>query len=77
MNDFHVSPATREGFKLEPNTKLSFNPADFIPFRDRAVCERVRNISGQDLEKREPWRVTKWSRRSRSTAETAQIPSDR
>lgn len=28
-----------------------FNPADFVPFKDQEVCERLRKISGADLEK--------------------------
>lgn len=28
-----------------------FEPADFVPFKDREVCERLRKISGADLEK--------------------------
>ncbi|MCK9286774.1 MAG: hypothetical protein PHU24_00915 [Sphaerochaetaceae bacterium] len=30
---------------------FGFTPADFIPFKDREVCERVRKINGKDLEK--------------------------
>ena len=41
--------------KIDPATKFDFQPADFVPFKDKAVCERVRNISGKDLEKREDW----------------------
>lgn len=48
-------PAPRKGFKFVPNTKRSFNPAEFVPFKDREVCERVRNMSGAELEKREAW----------------------
>ncbi len=32
-------------------TDFAFNPADFVPFKDREVCERLRKISGKDLEK--------------------------
>ena len=28
-----------------------FEPADFVPFKDKAVLERVRKIHGKDLEK--------------------------
>ena len=41
--------------KIDPATQFDFRPADFVPFKDKAVCERVRNISGKDLEKREDW----------------------
>ena len=40
---------------FEPNTKFDFLPADFVPFKDREVCERVRKMSGKELEIREPW----------------------
>ena len=40
---------------FEPATGFNFNPADFAPFKDKEVCERVRKISGTDLEKREAW----------------------
>ena len=33
---------------IEPATKFSFNPAEFVPFKDREVCERVRKIKGDD-----------------------------
>lgn len=39
----------------DPATKFEFQPAEFVPFKDREVCERVRNISGKDLEIREDW----------------------
>ncbi|MBR2935021.1 MAG: hypothetical protein IKB79_05530, partial [Oscillospiraceae bacterium] len=41
--------------KVDPATKFDFQPADFVPFKDKAVCERVRKLSGKDLEKREDW----------------------
>ena len=40
---------------FEPASIFDFMPADFVPFRDREVCERVRKISGKDLEIREDW----------------------
>ena len=40
---------------IEPASPFSFLPADFVPFKDREVCERVRKLSGKDLEKREDW----------------------
>lgn len=36
---------------FDPPTDFKFKPADYVPFRDREVCERVRKISGKDLEK--------------------------
>ena len=39
----------------DPATKFAFEPSTFVPFKDREVCERVRKLSGTDLEKREPW----------------------
>jgi len=35
----------------DPPTDFAFMPADYVPFRDRALCERLRQISGKDLEK--------------------------
>ena len=40
---------------IEPATVFDFNPADFVPFKDKAVCDRVRKMSGKELEQREPW----------------------
>lgn len=37
--------------KFEPPTDLKFVPGDYVPFKDREVCERLRKISGKDLEK--------------------------
>jgi glucosamine-6-phosphate deaminase len=36
---------------FEPVTDFEFDPADFVPFKDRKECERIRKISGKDLEK--------------------------
>lgn len=36
---------------FDPPTDFSFQPADFVPFKDRALCERLRKLSGKDLEK--------------------------
>ena len=35
----------------EPATDFKFTPADFVPFKDRELCEKLRKISGTDLEK--------------------------
>ncbi|GHU80051.1 hypothetical protein AGMMS49992_32700 [Clostridia bacterium] len=35
----------------DPATDFAFEPGSYVPFRDREVCERVRKISGHDLEK--------------------------
>lgn len=40
---------------IEPETKFKFNPAGFVPFKDQAVCDRVRKLSGNELEKPEEW----------------------
>lgn len=37
--------------KFDPPTDLEFTPGDYVPFKDREVCERLRKISGKDLEK--------------------------
>ena len=42
-------------FITDPATKFDFQPHDFVPFKDKKVCEYVRSLSGKDLEKREPW----------------------
>lgn len=36
---------------FEPATTFNFTPASFVPFKDRELCERLRKISGTDLEK--------------------------
>jgi glucosamine-6-phosphate deaminase len=36
---------------FDPPTDLKFMPGDYVPFRDRELCERLRKISGKDLEK--------------------------
>ena len=40
---------------FEPATDFAFKPADFVPFKDRELCEKLRKISGTDLEKHESW----------------------
>lgn len=37
--------------KIEPATDFLFSTSACVPFPDREVCERVRKISGKDLEK--------------------------
>lgn len=39
----------------QPSTDFNFKPADFVPFKDREICEKLRKISGKDLEKHEAW----------------------
>lgn len=34
-----------------PASDWKFAPADFVPFKDQEICERLRKISGKDLEK--------------------------
>ncbi len=36
---------------IEPATTFDFKCAEYVPFKDREVCERLRKISGKDLEK--------------------------
>lgn len=36
---------------FDPATDFNFVPGDYVPFKDREVCERLRKISGKDLEK--------------------------
>ncbi len=40
---------------FEPATDFNFKPAEFVPFKDRELCEKLRKISGTDLEQREAW----------------------
>lgn len=40
---------------VDPATPFQFTPAEFVPFKDREVCERVRKMSGKELEKHEDW----------------------
>ena len=42
-------------FITDPATKFDFQPHEFVPFKDKAVCDYVRSLSGKDLEKREAW----------------------
>ena len=34
---------------FDPATKFNFNAAEFVPFKDKEVCDRVRKLSGKDL----------------------------
>lgn len=43
------------GFITDPATSFDFQPSEFVPFKDKKVCEYVRSLSGKDLEKREDW----------------------
>ena len=36
---------------FDPATTFDFKPASFVPFKDRELCEKLRKISGTDLEK--------------------------
>jgi len=38
-------------FIFEPAADFNFKSADYVPYKDREVCERLRKISGVDLEK--------------------------
>ncbi|MDO4846023.1 MAG: hypothetical protein Q3977_05345 [Oscillospiraceae bacterium] len=44
-----------QDFKFDPVEKFDFQPADFVPFKNKEVCERVRSMSGKELEKHEDW----------------------
>ncbi len=35
---------------FDPPTDFGFIPADFVPFKDRELCERLRKMSGKELE---------------------------
>ena len=35
----------------DPATSFDFKCAEYVPFKDREICERLRKISGKDLEK--------------------------
>ena len=39
--------------KFDPATDFNFIPGDYVPFKDREICEKLRKMSGKDLEKRE------------------------
>ena len=41
----------KENIIFDPPTDFAFKPGDYVPFKDREVCERLRKISGKDLEK--------------------------
>lgn len=36
---------------FDPPTDFAFQPGDYVPFKDREICERLRKLSGKDLEK--------------------------
>ncbi len=36
---------------FDPATDFNFTPPSFVPFKDRELCEKLRKISGTDLEK--------------------------
>ena len=38
---------------VEPSTKFDFKCNDYVAFKDREVCERLRKMSGVELEKHE------------------------
>ena len=40
---------------FDPSTKFDFKCADYVPFKDRELCEKLRLMSGTELEKREAW----------------------
>ena len=40
---------------FDPPTKFYFQSGDYVPFKDREVCERVRLLTREQLEAHEPW----------------------
>ena len=36
---------------FDPPTDFAFQPGDYVPFKDREVCMRLRKLSGKELEK--------------------------
>ena len=36
---------------FDPPTDFAFQPGDYVPLKDREVCERLRKLSGKELEK--------------------------
>ena len=38
---------------FDPPTKFFFKSGDYVPFKDREVCERVRLLTREELEKHE------------------------
>ncbi len=40
---------------FDPPTKFDFKCADYVPFKDRELCEKLRKMSGKELEQREAW----------------------
>ena len=41
--------------KIDPATQFFFKSGDYVPFKDREVCERVRKLTREELEQHEPW----------------------
>ena len=35
----------------DPPSSFAFKPASWVPFQDREICEKLRKLSGKDLEK--------------------------
>ena len=42
--------ATTKDIRFDPPTDFAFVPGDYVPFKDRALCERLRKLSGEELE---------------------------
>jgi glucosamine-6-phosphate deaminase len=36
---------------FDPPTDFAFKPGDYVPFKDRELCEKLRKLSGRELEK--------------------------
>ncbi len=41
--------------KTDPATKFNFKPAEFVPFKDRELCEKLRKMTVKQYEKTEEW----------------------
>lgn len=40
---------------IDPATPFFFKSGEYVPFKDREVCERVRKLTREELEKHEDW----------------------
>ena len=38
---------------FDPPTDFAFQPGDYVPFKDREVCERLRKLSGKAAKVKE------------------------
>ena len=52
---FTKENTTMEEVRFDPAEPFNFKPAEFVPFKDRLLCEKLRKMSGKELEKHEDW----------------------